>query len=113
MRTSAISDRWELLGWLAEMAAGGWVRWACEEFRLYPGKAAAQSWSDMYTPRVIGGIEAVAELVGAQVVFQPASVKRAGFAQAERLGWALDQRSQHERDAVAHLAVATRGQPGA
>src|ERR1017187_2812754 len=46
-----------------------------EEFRLYPGKASAQSWSPMATAEMIGAMKWIASCAGVPITLQSAAVK--------------------------------------
>lgn len=73
-----------------------------EEFRLYPDKAGAQSWSPMLTAELIGALKWIAKGKGTPVVLQPAYVKipTARRCTAQRLEWKV--LSGHASDARLH-----------
>lgn len=74
-----------------------------EEFRLYPTKASAQSWSPMLTAELIGALKWIARQKRISVVLQPAYIKVPTLRRctAKRLEWKV--RSVHESDARLHL----------
>ena len=75
-----------------------------EAFILYPWKAAAQSYSDMQTPRFIGAIEYFLWEKQLPVGFQNASQGK-GFVTNDKLReWDLYQTSKkHSNDATRHI----------
>ena len=75
-----------------------------EEFRLYPNKAAAQSWSPMRTSELIGALKWIAAQHDAQVVMQPASIKIPTRKQCAARGICYNGvDSIHAKDAWLHL----------
>jgi len=74
-----------------------------EEFRLYAGKAQAQSWSPMETSQMIGALKWVAKECGVEVVEQGAGIKKPTAAQLKARGVMLRGRGGHARDAELHL----------
>lgn len=74
-----------------------------EEFRLYPEKAAAQSYSPMETSQMIGAMKLVARQKGADVVEQGAGIKKATRAQLRARGIKQVGEGGHARDAELHL----------
>ncbi len=88
-----------------------------EEYRLYPELARAQGYSDFPTPQVIGGIMLMSEwLTLFPVHMAKAEVKKRARRIGERAempgkirtvnkvrGWDFEGKTQHERDAIAHL----------
>jgi hypothetical protein len=73
-----------------------------EEFKLYPGKATAQSWSTMPTAEVIGVLRERCRHSKTEFVTQPASIKKATRALVQRRGIALIGTGGHARDAELH-----------
>lgn len=51
----------------------------CEDYKLFPWKAANQSWSRLDTVRAIGAIEYWAYLHNAKVIFQDPKIKSIGY----------------------------------
>lgn len=74
-----------------------------EDYRLYPNKAKDQIYSDMETPRVIGKVEHWAELKGIELVKQPATVKKTGYAWAGQKPLPKSNPMNHARDAHIHF----------
>lgn len=89
---------------LGSVRASGVV--VVEEFRLYPGKAAAQSWSQLKTVEVIGTIRYITGYYGVTMVEQGAHIKKVARARMGAQGvvnLAVEQRlGRHCADAVEH-----------
>lgn len=73
-----------------------------EGYRVYASKAAAHTWNALYTPKLIGAMEAVCDFRGIPVVIQMASVK--AFCTNDKLkAWGFYQKAQpHAIDAIRH-----------
>jgi hypothetical protein len=79
------------------------VRLVVEEFRLYPGKAKALSWSPMLTAEMIGALKWVAEQQGVVVVMQGADVKVPTRRQLKARGIVpYSREGGHANDALLH-----------
>lgn len=61
-----------------------------------------KNWSDNFTSKVIGKIEAICELNDIKFTPQPASVKKAGYAWSGLGAAPKDHSMSHQFDAVAH-----------
>lgn len=76
-----------------------------EAYRIYPNRAKQHINSDLFTPRVIGGIEVWSAIIKPtpKLVFQMASQAK-GFATDRKLrDWGLYQRgARHANDAIRH-----------
>lgn len=99
----------DFTSWLVSLMAyqfGGWkedvVPWpipanlVVEEWRLYPWMTKSMTWSDLFTPRLIGRIEMTAEVCEIPVHFQGANIIKA-------LPWVQVGKNDHQRDAAKHL----------
>jgi hypothetical protein len=73
-----------------------------EEFKLYPSKASALSWSTLGTVEIIGALRERCRSEELEFVTQPASIKRATRALVQRRGLALLGSDTHARDAELH-----------
>ena len=78
-----------------------------ERFSLYAWKAKSQSWSEMYTSRVIGAVEIWAQLQSPpiKVVFQGAGVAKPFCTNDKLRQWGLLQtvtQLRHANDALRH-----------
>lgn len=75
-----------------------------EEFRLYPGKAPALSWSPMKTAEMIGAMRWIAACNDLTLVLQGADIKIPTRRQciARGIQW-KSRRSGHASDATLHL----------
>jgi hypothetical protein len=76
----------------------------CEEFKLYPEKMKSLAWSELKTVEVIGVLRERCRNKRVQFVLQPASIKKATFAQMKRKDVAFVSRGSggHCKDAEAH-----------
>jgi hypothetical protein len=74
-----------------------------ESFVLYPGKASAQSWSQMKTAEMIGAMKWIASQAGVPVVMQGANIKIPTRRQCKARGIDVGHRSNHAADASLHL----------
>ncbi len=74
-----------------------------EDYLLYPNKAAQQYYSDLITPRVIGRIEAWAELFDTKVVKQGASIKETGYKWIGHKKPSKADPTNHQKDAHVHF----------
>ena len=101
----------DLMDWLgvgAALYAPGALAWdaiVCESFKLYPGKASAQSWSTMATVEMIGKLrEYCRHRPGTEFVLQPASIKKGSAARLRAHGVVLTSRGSggHAKDAELH-----------
>ena len=73
-----------------------------EAFRLYPGKAKAQSYSNIPTAEIIGVCKYLCELHGVPVYMQGADKKKHfSDERLKRLGYKVN--NIHERDALRHV----------
>lgn len=79
----------------------------CEQFRLYPWKGKAKSWSDL--PEVLnqGAIEYVAYALGCKMNYQTPAAMKALFPEKGRLRLELAVHSipSHARDALCHALL--------
>jgi hypothetical protein len=86
----------------------------CESFQLQPGRAMAQSWSDMETPQMIGALRYMASVNGTPFILQPPSIKtrfkddiltHMGIVSTStgKTYMCLERRTnEHQRDAMRH-----------
>jgi hypothetical protein len=74
-----------------------------EEFRLYPNKAAAQSWSPMATAEMIGAMKWIASQAGVRLQLQGADIKLPTRRQCKVRGLVYKNKSIHAADALLHL----------
>lgn len=75
-----------------------------EKFVLYADKAAAQTWSAMKTPELIGKLKLLAELSEVEVVEQGAYIKKPVKAQMKARGIETSGgKGGHANDAILHL----------
>lgn len=74
-----------------------------EEFRLYPGQAGAQSWSEMETSEMVGALKWAARKSECPVVMQGANVKKPTARQLRARGIERGGSGPHARDAELHL----------
>lgn len=97
-----------------EYSADGWLglfsqlaqhidRVVIEEFRLYPGKAPALSWSPMKTSEMIGAMKWIAQCESVPVTMQGADIKIPTRRQCAARGVKWRHRSGHASDAKLHL----------
>ena len=73
-----------------------------EDFRLYPWKSAAQSWSQFWTVQAIGAIKFWCRLNGLKYVIQSTSNRDTGYRWAGITQPAKSNPIIHELDAYAH-----------
>lgn len=84
--------------------AGSTVHLVIEEFRLYPNKAGAQSWSPMKTAEMIGALKWIAHITGTPVFMQGAAIKNVIRRQCKARGIKVRSGvSDHADDAVLHM----------
>lgn len=74
-----------------------------EDYKLYPGKTAAQTYSDMETSRVIGRVETWAELKGIELFKQMATIKDTAYKWLGQKPPSKKDLANHEKDAHAHF----------
>jgi hypothetical protein len=74
-----------------------------ESFVLYPGKASAQSWSQMKTSEMIGAMKWIAFQAAVPVVMQGANIKKPTRAQCKARRIDVSNSSNHAQDAILHL----------
>jgi hypothetical protein len=78
----------------------------CEEFRLYPWTAGAQSFSSMATCEVIGVIKYICEQESMPLVMQSATIKKVASAQMKARGVdnlaVVQRKGGHAVDAFLH-----------
>lgn len=74
-----------------------------EDFRLYPSKASAQSYSQMKTAKMIGAMEWIADCAMLPIALQSASIKIPTRQQCGARGIDVINRSTHASDALLHL----------
>lgn len=72
-----------------------------ENFRLRPGKAAQQSWSELGTVKMIGSLEAIAWQLNVPLVYQEPSIKPMAYKQAG-IEVPKNHAHSHATDAYAH-----------
>lgn len=76
-----------------------------EEYRIYPNRAKQHVNNSLFTPRVIGGIEAFAYMRNIPLKFQPASLGKSHFTDARLKSLGLYQKGRrHANDAIRHVA---------
>ncbi|MBT9167368.1 MAG: hypothetical protein DDT19_00697 [Syntrophomonadaceae bacterium] len=72
-----------------------------EDYKVYAHKTKEHTWSSLFTPKLIGAIEALCTLQGLQPVMQMASCKR--FVTNDKLrAWNMYVTGPHARDAIRH-----------
>lgn len=74
-----------------------------EGYRIYKSKAVAHTWNPLYTPKLIGYIEAVCDYYKVPRTIQMASSKQ--FCSDDKLkqwGYYQNAKSRHSRDAIRH-----------
>lgn len=73
-----------------------------ESYRVYASKVRTHTWSALYTPKLIGGLEAICNYHRISVTLQMASVKK--FCSNDKLkAWGYYQKaSPHALDAIRH-----------
>jgi hypothetical protein len=72
-----------------------------EDYKLYPWKSMAQSWSRLETVRVIGAIDYRAHQCGIPVVYQDPAIKGIGYKWAGKTP-AKNHADSHMLDAYVH-----------
>lgn len=72
-----------------------------EDYRLYPWKSSAQSWSRIETVRVIGAIDYRAHQCGIPIVYQDPSIKGIGYKWAGKTK-PKNHANSHVLDAYVH-----------
>lgn len=76
-----------------------------EEYRIYPNRAKQHIGNDLFTPRIIGAVEAFAYMNNIPVDFQPASLGKSHFTDSRLKALGLYQKGQrHANDAIRHVA---------
>lgn len=76
-----------------------------EEYRIYPNRAKQHIGHDLFTPRVIGAVEAYAYMKNVPVHFQPASLGKSHFTDARLKALGLYKKGhRHANDAIRHVA---------
>lgn len=74
-----------------------------ENFTLYPNKAMKQVYSEMTTSRVIGRVEGWAARERVDLVKQPASIKKTGYAWIGKKPPSKSDPDNHVKDAHVHF----------
>jgi hypothetical protein len=74
-----------------------------EKFALYPGKAAAQSWSPMATSEMIGAMKWITKQAGCLLQLQGADIKTPTRRQCKARWLVYKNKSIHAADALLHL----------
>lgn len=94
----------ELFDWLEDhrVGAGELFEVVLEEFRLYPWKSDAQSFSQMLTAEAIGVVKFICKRRDWIVTPARTANKKPVFAIMRKRGERLIGRTQHEKDAQAH-----------
>lgn len=91
-----------------EQMLGPIGRIVCEDWRLYPEKAADLAWDQCRTARLIGAITFMARMHQIPLVLQPASIKEAAKAAgAEELYYKPVTENRHQNDAIQHFVFYT------
>lgn len=76
-----------------------------EEYRIYPNRAKQHIGHDLFTPRIIGAIEAYAYMKNIPLKFQPASLGKSHFTDQRLKALGLFQKGyRHANDAIRHVA---------
>jgi len=109
----SVEQYWENVA--AYMDMGGLNAVVCESYKLQAGKQAAQTWSELMTPQLIGYLRMEAHVLGIPFYFQDPSIKpRWSDEILERMGIIkrLDRTKKwwygdavildHARDAIRH-----------
>jgi len=74
-----------------------------EGYRIYKSKAIAHTWNPLFTPKLIGYIEAVCDYHEVPRTIQMASSKQfCNDDKLKRWGYYQNARSRHSRDAIRH-----------
>lgn len=120
-QTMNIRHRTELWDELVTQHQNGVQLVIVEEFRLYPEMARQQGYSDFMTTQVIGSVRFMSEYLDwfpftlAKAEFKakarrigeraglPGSIRMLGSGRTKYRGWDFQAKTQHERDAIAHL----------
>ena len=80
-----------------------WCRIVYEDYRIYSWKTEQHTWSGLHTPKLIGGIEALAYVKGIPTFTQMAQVAKTFCTDEKLRTWGLYQKGQrHARDAIRH-----------
>jgi hypothetical protein len=74
-----------------------------EDYKVYPQKAQQHVYSDLVTPRVIGRIEAWADMRQVKLVKQGAHLKNIGYKYLGKKPFAKSNKLNHAMDAHAHF----------
>lgn len=92
-----------LFNYLNEMVKGPFLTLVgIEDFRLYPWKSAAQSWSQFWTVQAIGAIKYACNIVGFQTIIQSTQNRDMGYTWAGLKQPPKTSPIIHEMDAYAH-----------
>lgn len=76
-----------------------------EDYRIYRWKQKEHAWSDLHTPRLIGGIEKLAFDKCLPLIKQPAHVAKGFCNDAKLKDWSMYIKGmRHGRDAIRHGA---------
>jgi len=76
-----------------------------EEYRIYPNRAKQHIGHDLFTPRIIGAVEAFAHIKNVPVHFQPASLGKSHFTDTRLKHLGLFRKGhRHANDAIRHVA---------
>lgn len=75
----------------------------CEDYRVYSHKLQQHNYSELFTPKLVGAIHAMATILEIPVVYQMAATAK-GFCKDEKLeAWGMYRKgSRHCRDAIRH-----------
>ena len=76
-----------------------------EEYRIYPNRAKQHIGQDLFTPRIIGAIEAFSHISNIPMHTQPASLGKSHFTDQRLKALHLYRKGmRHANDAIRHVA---------
>jgi len=74
-----------------------------EDYHVYAWRAKQHAWSDLYTPRMIGAVEAICAQRSLPLVKQSAQIAKGFVTDTKLKAWELYRKGMpHARDAVRH-----------
>jgi len=77
----------------------------CEDYRVYGNKTDAHTWSDLFTPKLIGGISMWADTHGIPIHYQMAATVKPFCSPLRLREWGFwKEAHRHAMDAVKHGA---------
>jgi len=100
----ASKDIWEVAKWLETFTKKFHPKViVVEDYRVYSWRAKQHTWSDLFTPRLIGGLEVLCGMHDVPLIKQQPQVAK-GFCTDDKLkSWGFWVKGQpHVRDAIRH-----------